>query len=71
VAEIGAASLMNIAGIEIPATFENSVAYIDNWKKVLKEDNKIVIKAAREAQKAVDLILGQIKDAPATDEQAA
>jgi antirestriction protein ArdC len=76
VAEIGAASLMNIAGIEIPATFENSTAYVDNWKKVLKGDNKIVIKAAREAQKAVDLILGQTEDTPAealskTDEQAA
>jgi len=49
--------IMNFVGIEIPETFENSVAYIDGWRKKLKEDNRIIVTAASQAQKAANMIL--------------
>jgi len=56
VAEMGAAFLCGFAGIE-NITINNSVAYIQGWLKVLKEDKKLVIMAAAQAQKAADYIL--------------
>jgi antirestriction protein ArdC len=58
VAEMGAAMLMATAGIETPATFKNSAAYIANWLQKLASEPKWVIQAAAQAQKAVDHILG-------------
>jgi antirestriction protein ArdC len=58
VAEMGAAFLCTIAGIE-NVTIENSAAYIDGWRRVLKADSKIVVHAAASAQRAVDSILGK------------
>jgi len=58
VAEMGASMLMAIAGIETKETFENSAAYVQNWLKNLKDDHKLVVAAAGQAQKAVDHILG-------------
>jgi len=55
VAEMGAAFLAAVAGISSP-TIEQSAAYIDGWRSVLRADKKIVIKAAREGQKAADWI---------------
>lgn len=57
VAEVATCMLMNFIGLEIPSTFENSIAYIDSWRKKLKEDNKIILQASSQAQKAVNLIL--------------
>jgi len=61
IAEVSSAMLMNIAGIEQSATFENSVAYIAGWSKMLQEDKKAIVNAAGQAQKVVDYILeGQL-----------
>lgn len=59
IAEVGSAMLCNHVGIEIPETFENSVAYIQSWIKVLKEkDNvRLVTTAASAAQRAVNFVL--------------
>ena len=57
VAEISSAQLMSLMGIELPDTFENSVAYIKNWLSKLKDDKKLIVTAASAAQKATDLIL--------------
>jgi antirestriction protein ArdC len=57
-AEISAAMVMNFAGIELPQTFENSVAYIKSWAKKLREDAKAIVVASGKAQKATDMILG-------------
>lgn len=54
VAELGAAFLCNIAGIDIPELVENSAAYIDGWRKRLSEDPSLIITAAGRAQKAVE-----------------
>ena len=67
IAEISAAALMNIAGIELPETFENSAAYIQSWLARLQNDNKFIIKASSAAQKATDYILNPGADAAATE----
>ncbi|MCM3791290.1 zincin-like metallopeptidase domain-containing protein [Domibacillus indicus] len=53
VAEIGAAMLCGVAGIE-NTTIENSASYIESWLRVLKEDSKLIVYAAAQAQKAAD-----------------
>ena len=56
VAEMGAAYLCGICGIE-NATIDNSAAYIQGWLKKLKSDKKFIVSAFGLAQKAVDYIL--------------
>lgn len=58
VAEIGAASLVNICGIESEKSFRNSAAYIQSWIRALQNDTKLIISAAGKAEKAVNYILG-------------
>lgn len=60
VAEIGATFLCAEAGIE--STFGNSTAYIRGWINRLKDDKKLIITAAKQAQEAVEYILNR-KDA--------
>ncbi len=56
VAEMGAAFLCGHAGIE-NATIDNSASYLDGWLRAIKQDAKLVVTAAAQAQKAADLIL--------------
>ena len=58
VAELGAAMLCGVTGIE-KSTLGNSAAYIATWIKRLKDDSKLIISAASQAQKAADYILGK------------
>jgi antirestriction protein ArdC len=58
VAEMGAAFLSAIAGIANEQTDRNTTAYIQNWISKLQEDNRLIVHAAANAQKAVDSILG-------------
>lgn len=58
VAEFTAAFLCWRAGIDC-AVIDNQAAYLDNWRKAIKADPKILVIAAGQAQKAADLILGQ------------
>lgn len=57
VAEMGAAMLCGMAGIE---NMDQSAAYVANWLEPLRNDKKFVVSAAGQAQKAADLILGQV-----------
>ena len=57
VAEIGSATILSALEIETKRTFTNSVAYIQNWLNVLKNDNHFIISASSQAEKAVDYIL--------------
>ena len=57
VAEIGAACLNNLFGIETASSFKNSAAYIQNWSRKLKEDRKLIVSASSKAEKAVNYIL--------------
>ena len=57
VAEMGAAMLCGVAGIE-QKTISNSAAYLKSWTEVLKSDSRMVVSAASQAQKAADYIQG-------------
>lgn len=58
VAETGAAFLSAIAGIANNHTERNTTAYLQNWMTRLEADNRLIVQAAANAQKAVDLITG-------------
>lgn len=57
-AEIGAAFLVNHAGLDTEKSFKNSIGYLQNWIKHLKADNRMIVTAAGRAEKAVNYILG-------------
>ena len=61
VAEMGAAMLCGVAGID-NCTIQNSASYIQSWLRSLKEDSRLVVQAAGQAQKAADFILGNKMD---------
>lgn len=63
VAEIGSAAILHALGMETPATFTNSAAYIDNWSQKLRDDPRLFISATTRAEKAVRMILGPSADA--------
>lgn len=67
VAEMGAAFLCGHTGIQ-NATIDNSAAYVAGWLKRLREDKKLVVQAAGQAQRAVDFILGTTFDEQSDDE---
>jgi len=67
VAEITSMFLGAYTGLD-PATLDNSTAYIKSWLKALSDDPGMVVKAAADAQKAADLILGDIADEPDGEE---
>jgi len=56
VAEMGAAFLSGHCGIE-NSTLDQSASYIQNWLERLRNDRKLVVQAAAQAQKACDFIL--------------
>lgn len=58
VAEIGAAFLRNECHIDSDDQQKNSIAYIQNWIKQFNSDPNMIIRAASQAQKAYDYILG-------------
>jgi antirestriction protein ArdC len=57
IAEMGAAMLSGMAGIE-RRTLANSASYLKAWIDVLKSDSRMVVFAASQAQKAADYIQG-------------
>ena len=57
VAEMGSAFLCSYSRIE--SKIENSAAYIQSWLNALKDDKKLLVQAASQAQKAADYILGR------------
>lgn len=57
VAEIGAAYLCAHVGIA-ERTLENSAAYVASWLRVLRDDRRLLLRAAQHAQRAVDHVLG-------------
>jgi antirestriction protein ArdC len=56
IAEMGASFLSAISEID-HVTIDNSTAYIQGWLKALRNDTRMVIMAAAQAQKAADFIL--------------
>ena len=70
IAEIGAAGILNILGIETESSFQNNAAYIESWLKALKNDKRMIVSAAGKAEKAIDLILGRSKNNEYADQTA-
>ena len=58
IAEMGASFLCAFTGIENPDLINNSAAYLQSWLQVFKQDKTMLVKAASQAQKAVDFIIG-------------
>lgn len=67
VAEMGAAFLAAVGGIS-PPTIEQSASYIDNWKKQIAGDTRLVVAAAGAAQKSADWVLGETFEPDAVQE---
>lgn len=59
VAEMGAAMLCSVSGVDTAKAFRNSVAYIQSWIAALKNDNKMIVWAAGRAEKAAKYILNE------------
>jgi antirestriction protein ArdC len=57
VAEMGAAFLCGHTGID-PATIEQSASYVDSWLRRLRDDRKLVVTAAAQAQKRATTFSG-------------
>jgi antirestriction protein ArdC len=57
-AEIGAAMLLTETGLDDPDLYANSAAYVQSWLGALRGDRNLVISAASQAYKAVELITG-------------
>lgn len=59
VAELGAAMLCTVSGLDNEKAFKNSVAYLQGWLKALKNDSKMMVWAASRAEKAARYIMGE------------
>jgi antirestriction protein ArdC len=70
VAEMGAAFLRAACGIETAPEMDNSAAYIHGWLSVLKNDRRLLVNAAAQAQKAADFIT-RANEAEAAEEDEA
>lgn len=57
VAEMGSATIMNVLGLETDSSVRNNVAYIQSWIKALRNDKRLIVMAASQAGKAVNLIM--------------
>jgi antirestriction protein ArdC len=68
IAEMGSCYLTHFTGIA-PKPLINSVAYIQGWLDHLQNNKKMLIFAASQAQKAVDYILVEPKEAVTTEEE--
>ena len=64
-AELGSAFIAGATGID--TDLEQSSAYVASWLQALRDDKKLVVQAAQQAQRAVDRILGA---EPVSSEQA-
>jgi len=57
VAEMGASYISAFCGID-NVTINNSASYLNNWINAIRKDNKLILKASSQAQKAVDYLMG-------------
>jgi antirestriction protein ArdC len=69
VAEMGAAFLCGITGIE-NRTINNNSSYLQSWLEVLRSDSRLVLIAAGQAQRAVDCIMEGATSSPLTNQSA-
>jgi antirestriction protein ArdC len=58
VAELGSA--YTCAALGVDCALEHHVSYLDNWRKLLRDDPRAIITAASKAQAAADFILAKV-----------
>lgn len=58
VAEMGAAMLGALTGVDTAASQKNTKAYIQSWMRRFKDEPELLIKAGAQAQRACDYITG-------------
>ena len=58
-AELGSAFILNRCGLETTDSFRNSAGYIQGWSKALKDNKRLIVSAAGQAERAVNLILNR------------
>ncbi len=63
-AEISSAMISGVTGIS--ADIDNNAAYVASWIKVFKNDRREIFRAASDATKIVDFMLGRNQDETAT-----
>jgi antirestriction protein ArdC len=66
VAEMGAPLLIAESGIDEPDVFQNSANYLASWLEQLQHDRSLIVSAASQAYKAVDLITQPTRQAEPT-----
>lgn len=59
---------MTCARLGLTPDFEQSGAYVNSWLRALKDDKRLIFKAASEAQKAAEMLM---KGRSNEDERAA
>ena len=59
-AEVGANFLLSYCGIDASATFDNSLAYLNNWISKLTADPKLIVSASSQAQKRFDWLMAKL-----------
>lgn len=59
VAEVGAAMLCHLAGVDSEASIKNSANYLRGWMKFIKDNKSAFASAVSQAQKATELMLGE------------
>lgn len=68
-AEMTAAMLSAVAGLDQTTTLPNSAAYLAFWLRNLREDPKLIVQVAARAQRAADHILNITYSDDSTDEE--
>ena len=53
---------MTCANLGLVPDFAQSAAYLSGWLRALKDDKRLIFKAASEAQKAADLLINSTTD---------
>lgn len=66
-AEMGAAMLLSETGLDDASLYDNSAAYVQSWLGALRGDHNLVISAASQAYKAVELITDPSRTGQADD----
>lgn len=69
IAEMGAAMLGCMVGIDNTKVIENNAAYLQSWIAALNGDSRLVVTAAGAAQKAVDSIIGKSEEEETSEEE--
>jgi antirestriction protein ArdC len=69
IAEIGACYMCAQIGIPCSDDLSNHTSYLASWLKELENDPKAILKAASQASKATEFVLGFSRNAEAQPEE--